>query len=398
MPRRRISTTPTGSQGKLLLIVGEMDTNVPPESTMRLVDALIKAGKDFELVVVPGANHGMGGAYGQRRLRDFFVRHLLDDGAERLRRHRRPSRRPRSALPRAPDDCTPRIAASRVIELGARPGRDEQRPQRASGRDRALRDRPGQPAAVASAVGLARARRADARVHRSSGSTSSESSTSTGLSQDGKVDYLLLKNQLAHELRQLDIRGKETAESASLVPFARPILELDEAPPRAQADGLVEGRRRSDQADQADRRRSAAPSSAIRAARTRPKRIVVNRALATTEGLRATLRGWFGFYDGYDPLFTWWVQEPYKAADQAIDAYAGLLRQQFGAVAQAAGEGFGPGGGRRRGRRRRTEADRGAKTRRQPARAAPTRPPRARARSSATRSAARRCSPSSSTR
>jgi dipeptidyl aminopeptidase/acylaminoacyl peptidase len=64
-------------QGKLLLIVGEMDTNVPPESTMRLVDALIKAGKDFDLLVVPGAGHGMGGAYGNRRLQDFFVRHLL---------------------------------------------------------------------------------------------------------------------------------------------------------------------------------------------------------------------------------------------------------------------------------------------------------------------------------
>jgi dienelactone hydrolase len=63
-------------QGKLLLIVGEMDTNVPPESTMRLVDALIRAGKDFELLVVPGAGHGMGGAYGNRRLQDFFVRHL----------------------------------------------------------------------------------------------------------------------------------------------------------------------------------------------------------------------------------------------------------------------------------------------------------------------------------
>ncbi len=64
-------------QGKLLLIVGEMDTNVPPESTLRLADALIKAGKDFELVVVPNAGHGMGGAYGQKKMRDFFVRHLL---------------------------------------------------------------------------------------------------------------------------------------------------------------------------------------------------------------------------------------------------------------------------------------------------------------------------------
>jgi dipeptidyl aminopeptidase/acylaminoacyl peptidase len=64
-------------RGNLMLIVGEMDTNVPPESTFRLADALIKAGKDFDLVVVPGAGHGMGGAYGTRRMNDFFVRHLL---------------------------------------------------------------------------------------------------------------------------------------------------------------------------------------------------------------------------------------------------------------------------------------------------------------------------------
>lgn len=63
-------------RGKLLLIVGEMDTNVPPESTLRVADALIRAGKDFDLLVVPNAGHGMGGAYGARRMQDFFVRHL----------------------------------------------------------------------------------------------------------------------------------------------------------------------------------------------------------------------------------------------------------------------------------------------------------------------------------
>jgi dipeptidyl aminopeptidase/acylaminoacyl peptidase len=62
--------------GKLFLIVGELDTNVPPESTLRLVDALIKAGKDFDLLVVPGMGHSDGGQYGRRRLQDFFVRHL----------------------------------------------------------------------------------------------------------------------------------------------------------------------------------------------------------------------------------------------------------------------------------------------------------------------------------
>ena len=47
-PPARTSTTPPALRGKLLLIVGEMDTNVPPESTLRLADALIKAGKDFD--------------------------------------------------------------------------------------------------------------------------------------------------------------------------------------------------------------------------------------------------------------------------------------------------------------------------------------------------------------
>jgi dipeptidyl aminopeptidase/acylaminoacyl peptidase len=64
-------------RGKLFLIAGELDVNVPPESTYRFADALIKAGKDFDYLVVPGAGHGAGGAYVQRRMQDFFVRHLL---------------------------------------------------------------------------------------------------------------------------------------------------------------------------------------------------------------------------------------------------------------------------------------------------------------------------------
>jgi dipeptidyl aminopeptidase/acylaminoacyl peptidase len=63
-------------RGKLLLIVGEMDTNVPPESTLRLAGALIAANKDFDLLYMPGVGHSSGGEYGERRRRDFFVRHL----------------------------------------------------------------------------------------------------------------------------------------------------------------------------------------------------------------------------------------------------------------------------------------------------------------------------------
>ena len=65
-------------KGALLLTVGELDRNVDPASTMQVVDALVRADKDFELIVIPGEGHGAGeGAYGRRRRADFFVRHLL---------------------------------------------------------------------------------------------------------------------------------------------------------------------------------------------------------------------------------------------------------------------------------------------------------------------------------
>lgn len=64
-------------QRPLMLVVGEMDDNVNPASTMQVADALIRANKDFELVVIPGARHTMGENYGEHKRYDFFVRHLL---------------------------------------------------------------------------------------------------------------------------------------------------------------------------------------------------------------------------------------------------------------------------------------------------------------------------------
>jgi dipeptidyl aminopeptidase/acylaminoacyl peptidase len=72
-------------QGKLLLVFGELDTNVDPSSTMQVVNALIKANKTFDLLVMPGEEHGAGrrgpsAPYGDRKMWDFFVHNLL--GAE----------------------------------------------------------------------------------------------------------------------------------------------------------------------------------------------------------------------------------------------------------------------------------------------------------------------------
>ena len=65
-------------KGKLLLIVGELDRNVDPASTTQVVNALIKADKDFDFLLIPGTGHGAAGTpYGRRRQMDYFVEHIL---------------------------------------------------------------------------------------------------------------------------------------------------------------------------------------------------------------------------------------------------------------------------------------------------------------------------------
>jgi len=61
-----------------MLAYGEVDDNVDPATTLQVANALIKANKEFELVVLPGVNHTMGGEYGMRKMYDFFIRTLRD--------------------------------------------------------------------------------------------------------------------------------------------------------------------------------------------------------------------------------------------------------------------------------------------------------------------------------
>lgn len=91
-------------QGHLLLVTGDMDMNVDPASTLQVADRLIKAGKDFDLLVVPGGDHGAGGDYGKRRLLDSSCagcssrqRRTGTTPRQRHRRRRRDS--PGSGLP-----------------------------------------------------------------------------------------------------------------------------------------------------------------------------------------------------------------------------------------------------------------------------------------------------------
>jgi hypothetical protein len=153
------------------------------------------------------------------------------------------------------------------------------------------------------------------------------------MSQEGKVDYLLFRNHLEHELRQLDIEEKQLAEVAPLIPFSRAIIDLEEA------------RRRMDPIDSA---RTAATLTSLKkqiedirklvetglrtgaesADAIKVKKTVAFRAIGAINSLKNNLRNWYTFYNGYDPLFTWWNDEPYKALDQTLTSYAAFLSER----------------------------------------------------------------------
>ena len=64
-------------QGKALIIIGEMDTNVDPASSLQVVNALVKAHKHFDMLYIPGQDHGVGSLGSEHYRDDYFVHNLL---------------------------------------------------------------------------------------------------------------------------------------------------------------------------------------------------------------------------------------------------------------------------------------------------------------------------------
>ncbi len=147
------------------------------------------------------------------------------------------------------------------------------------------------------------------------------------LSQDGKVDYLLLRQAITHRLSLLDLEQQRLAEITPLLPFGEAIRALDEA--RERVDSVAPQRAAgllttiAKQADSARKAIEAADSA------SRPSRIVAYRAAEAIESHRLLLRKWNGQYSGYDPLFTWWTAAPYARADSALTAYRKVLREKI---------------------------------------------------------------------
>lgn len=178
------------------------------------------------------------------------------------------------------------------------------------------------------------------------------------MSQDGKADYHLLKYYLEHELSQLDLQNKTLAEIAPLVPFANTITDLAESRRRMEK---LDSPKAASQLNELSKQIESTRRSLEAGLRSEPGRIKKTsavRAAAAANSLRAALRQWFGYYNEYDPLFTWWMDEPYKAVDQSLGAYAAFLNERIAglraaepgpALAQTGAPGRGQAGGGRGG-------------------------------------------------
>jgi uncharacterized protein (DUF885 family) len=208
-------------------------------------------------------------------------------------------------------------------------------------------------------VGMSPARRERFRKYYSDWLASLQSLDFDSMSQDGKVDYILFKNHLEYELRQLDIQARQLVEIQPLIPFAKTIIDLEETRRRMEqinsakiASTLTELKKQVDERRRAielglrPEGRGGDTNTTIEPLRV--KKTVANRAVAAINNLRVNLRNWYTFYNGYDPMFTWWNEEPYRSVEQALTNYANFITERVvGIRVEGAQSGAtrGPGGG-----------------------------------------------------
>jgi uncharacterized protein (DUF885 family) len=160
------------------------------------------------------------------------------------------------------------------------------------------------------------------------------------LPQADKLDYLLLKNRVTADLHRLAIQRKHIEEMQTLLPFCATIesfiedKRLMKRPDGEKAASALTAMAKSIKALQAELDPKPAEKDAPQnAAKAKVDPVIANRAHIATDQLQATLKDWFEQYRGYDPEFTWWVDQPYKDADKALTGYSTFLKEKLVGIA-----------------------------------------------------------------
>lgn len=144
------------------------------------------------------------------------------------------------------------------------------------------------------------------------------------LSRSDQLDWLLLKNFLLNERHLLAREERQWEEMEPMLPFALPLISLEED--RRQWKD-VNGREAAERLEEARKRLEATRKSLEEAPPARPA--VAYRAAKSLEKILAMLENWRNFYHGYDPLFTWWTDRPYQSLKTAAQAYGAFLREKI---------------------------------------------------------------------
>ncbi len=179
------------------------------------------------------------------------------------------------------------------------------------------------------------------------------------LSQEGKADYALLENHLRYQLELMDRDEVQRKEMAALLPFADRVLALqDERRDLKTINAPLSARMLADVTTMVDSLRALlepAPPRAVgdsangaarpvRAPAPKVSRTVGNRAADQLDQIRSTVGVWYRYYNGYDPLFSWWVANPYQKLDEAMRRYATTIRTRVVGIQPAPVVAAGGGG------------------------------------------------------
>jgi len=141
------------------------------------------------------------------------------------------------------------------------------------------------------------------------------------LTQAAASDLASLKATIAANLRQIEADNLEFAQMAPALPFVPRLVPLVEARLRVDDINAQEAARTLTNIRNDLAARMAAPAEKMNAA-------TAARAAEATDTLRAATTEWFNFYNGYDPVFTWWMGVPYKQIDKSLQDYAAFLREK----------------------------------------------------------------------
>ena len=146
------------------------------------------------------------------------------------------------------------------------------------------------------------------------------------LSQEGKADWILLDNDIEHEQNLLGRLNRQRTETQPLVPFADRLLSLQDTRRQlASVDSRSAASTLAAVTRQVDSLRALYEDG-----KSAPKvtRTVANRAARNLDEIRSVTGSWYRYYDGYDPVFSWWMKDPYKKLDDALTRYAKTLREK----------------------------------------------------------------------